>query len=55
MKKNLWTDILEHLSGWKTSELVQLEDSKKTKNAIPKVLCGTFFFSFFLSSYQLFL
>lgn len=46
MKKDLQGDIREQSSGCKSAETGQLEDSKKTKNTIPKILCAIFFFSY---------
>lgn len=42
--KNSGTDILEHSSGSETPEMLQMKDSKKTKNTIPKILCCIFYF-----------
>lgn len=50
IKRNSLVDIREQFSGCKTPEMAQLEDSNKTKNTIPKILCGIFFFFFSCSS-----
>lgn len=47
IKRNSLVDIREQFSGCKTPEMAQLEDSNKTKNTVPNILCGTFFFFFF--------